>query len=70
MPYYVYILQSELDTSYYVGSTRNLEERLEKHNQGRSKYTKTKRPRKLMYSEEYANMALACNRKKFVKTIY
>ncbi|MBN1904352.1 MAG: GIY-YIG nuclease family protein [Deltaproteobacteria bacterium] len=32
MAYYIYIIQSELDESYYVGSTQNLEARLERHN--------------------------------------
>jgi predicted GIY-YIG superfamily endonuclease len=32
MAYYVYILQSVLDGTYYFGSTQNLEERLERHN--------------------------------------
>ncbi|MBN1906536.1 MAG: GIY-YIG nuclease family protein [Deltaproteobacteria bacterium] len=67
MPYYVYILQSELDGTYYVGSTRNIEDRLERHNQGRSLYTKTKRPWKLVYSEEYSDRASACNREKYIK---
>ena len=42
MPYYVYILQSEKDGTYYIGSTQDLDERLKRHNEGRSKYTKTK----------------------------
>ncbi|MCF8119871.1 MAG: GIY-YIG nuclease family protein [Deltaproteobacteria bacterium] len=45
--YYVYILQSEKDSTYYVGSTQDLESRLERHNQGRSKYTKGKGPWKI-----------------------
>ena len=44
MPYYAYILCSLKDNTYYVGSTRDLTERLERHNQGRSTYTKAKRP--------------------------
>ncbi|MFO7601004.1 MAG: GIY-YIG nuclease family protein [Candidatus Desulfacyla sp.] len=40
MPYYVYIIQSEKGGTYYVGSTQDLNSRLDRHNQGRSKYTK------------------------------
>ena len=52
MPYFVYILQSEMDESYYVGSCADFSERLRRHNEGRSLYTKAKRPWKLVYSEE------------------
>jgi len=67
MPYYVYILQSLKDGTYYIGSTRNLEERLERHNQGRSKYTKAKRPWKLVYHEEYPNRSKAVRRENAIK---
>jgi len=67
MPYYVYILQSLKDGSYYVGSTQDLEERLERHNQGRSKYTKFKRPWELAYSEEYSDRSAAVNRENQIK---
>jgi len=40
MGYYVYILQSERDGSYYVGYTSDLEGRLSRHNGGRSPYTR------------------------------
>jgi putative endonuclease len=52
MANYVYIIQSLQDGTYYVGSTQALRKRLDRHNQGRSKYTKNKRPWKLVYSEE------------------
>ncbi len=38
--YMVYILYSESLGRYYVGQTKDLEERQERHNQGREKYTK------------------------------
>ena len=49
MPYFVYILQSEKDGIYYVGSTQDLDARIERHNQGRSNYTKAKCPWELVY---------------------
>ena len=67
MPYYVYIIQSELDGSYYTGSTQDLSERIERHNQGRSKYTKAKRPWKLVYSEEHNDRSAAVNRESALK---
>jgi hypothetical protein len=41
MAYTVYILQSDLNCRFYVGSTADHEDRLKRHNQGRSKYTKS-----------------------------
>ena len=67
MPYYVYIIQSELDGSYYTGSTRDLNERLQRHNEGRSVYAKTKRPWHLVYSEEYPDRSSAVKRENQIK---
>ena len=53
MAYYVYILKSFKDGTYYVGSTQDLKSRIERHNQGRTKYTKPKRRWELVYPEEH-----------------
>jgi len=37
--YYVYILQSQVNQSYYKGSTNDLERRLQEHNSGKQKST-------------------------------
>jgi putative endonuclease len=68
MPFYVYILQSQKDGSYYVGSTQNLEERIQRHNQGRSLYTKGKGPWKLSYKEEYPDRSSAVRRENEIKS--
>ena len=44
MEYFVYILQSQKDQRYYIGQTNNLEKRINQHNSGKSKYTKSFRP--------------------------
>lgn len=67
MPYYVYILQSELDGSYYVGSTKDLDERLHRNNQGRSQHTKVKRPWKLVYYKEFSDRSSAVKRENQIK---
>jgi len=67
MSYFVYIIQSEKDGSYYIGSTQDITERLERHNQGRSKYTKLKRPWNLMYYEEYPDRSDAVKRENQIK---
>ena len=67
MPFYVYILQSEKDGSYYVGSTQDLDARIQRHNQGRSKYTKTKMPWRMMYFEEFPDRSSAVRRENQIK---
>jgi putative endonuclease len=67
MLYFVYILQSQKDGSYYVGSTQDLEERIQRHNQGRSLYTKGKRPWKLIYFEEFPDRSSAVKRENCLK---
>ena len=52
MPFYVYIIQSEVDGTFYKGSTENPKNRIQQHNEGLSKYTSTKLPWKLVYVEE------------------
>ncbi|MEK7066057.1 MAG: GIY-YIG nuclease family protein [Patescibacteria group bacterium] len=42
--YYVYILESKVDGSHYVGSTSNLKNRLQAHNTGSARYSSTKKP--------------------------
>ena len=54
--------------SYYVGSTQDLDARVKRHNQGRSKYTKARRPWKLIYYEEYPNRLTATKREKEIKS--
>ncbi|MFX1487407.1 MAG: GIY-YIG nuclease family protein [Promethearchaeota archaeon] len=67
MPFYIYIIQSEKDGSYYIGSTRDLHDRLERHNQGRSKYTKPKLPWKLIYHEKHTDRSTAMKKEKEIK---
>ena len=67
MPHYVYIIQSQTDESYYIGTSRDLTERIERHNQGRSKYTKSKRPWNLVYFEEHPDRSDAMKREYAIK---
>ena len=41
---YVYILKSQKDSSYYVGSTGDIKERFKQHNSGIAKYSGSKAP--------------------------
>jgi len=38
--FYIYILQSLKDNTYYIGHTSNLKEWLKRHNQVKARYTK------------------------------
>jgi putative endonuclease len=68
MSYYVYILKSLKDGSYYVGSTNNLENRLKRHNEGRVASTKSRRFWKLVYSEEHPTRSSAAKREMEIKS--
>lgn len=52
MKYYVYILESVPKKIYYIGQTNNPVKRVLEHNTGRSKYTKSGMPWKLVHSQE------------------
>ena len=67
MPYFTYILFSEKIDKYYIGSCEDLEERLIRHNQGRSKFTKTGTPWTLVYSEKYDTRSEAYKREMEIK---
>jgi len=67
MTFSVYILKSLKDGSYYVGSTNNLKDRLKRHNEGRVSYTKSRRPWKLVYSEEHPDRSGAALREGEIK---
>ncbi|MDO8443005.1 MAG: GIY-YIG nuclease family protein [bacterium] len=42
--YFVYLIQSQQDNSFYTGITENLKKRINEHNNGSSVYSATKRP--------------------------
>lgn len=51
--YFIYLLHNKLD-KFYIGSTGNLKKRVEQHNQGYVKSTKTGIPWNLVYFEGYS----------------
>ena len=67
MPYTVYILQSQKDRKYYIGCTKNIAQRLHKHNTGRVFSTKPYTPWRLVYEEEYNNLSDARQRETQLK---
>ncbi|MFH1360062.1 MAG: GIY-YIG nuclease family protein [Candidatus Omnitrophota bacterium] len=56
---YVYILESEKNGRYYIGSTTNIEKRIRKHNEGAVHTTKRFLPVKLVFKKEYSDSKIA-----------
>lgn len=55
----VYILKSLKNGTYYIGSTNNLDRRINEHFCGKCKYTKTILPIQLVFSQNYKNLKTA-----------
>jgi putative endonuclease len=67
--YYVYLLRC-FDNSLYCGQTKNLENRIKEHNTNKvksAKYTWSRRPVKLVYSEEYNSIGEVLRREIEIK---
>ncbi len=69
MAYYVYIIQSELAGTYYVGSSQDPEKRLEKHNRPHKGFTARKQPWKLVYKEAFESKTEALQRETYLKKL-
>ena len=67
MGFYVYVIQSEKDGSFYRGMTVDIAQRLCAHNEGQSGYTSRKGPWKLVYYEEYFTRGEAVKRERRIK---
>ena len=66
--YYLYIIRCADDT-LYTGIAKDLTQRIEEHNTSPkgAKYTRTRRPVTLVYSEEYGDRSTASKREYVVK---
>lgn len=67
--YYFYIVRCS-DNTLYCGQTNNLQKRIQEHNFDKSKsarYTKVRRPIKLVYFEQYETLQEAMKRELQVK---
>jgi putative endonuclease len=56
---FVYILKSEKNGRFYIGSTSNFERRLDEHLNGRSKYTRNNRPIVPVFCQEFPDIKTA-----------
>ena len=65
--FYVYVLLSQVDSQWYIGSTNDLKRRLIEHNKSKSYSTKLRAPFKLVYYEAYLEETDARHREKNLK---
>ena len=70
MSYFVYILECS-DKSLYTGITKDIEKRLDEHNTSDkgAKYTKARRPVKLLYTEPSLDRSSASKREYAIKKL-
>lgn len=66
---YTYIVECQ-DGTLYTGWTNHLEKRIKAHNEGKgAKYTKSRRPVRLVYYEEYKTKQAAMRREYAIKQL-
>ncbi len=66
--FFMYILQSMKDFSFYVGQCNDLDRRMSKHFDGFSKYTSSKGPWRLVYFEMVETRVEGLRREREVKS--
>ena len=68
--YYVYIVECA-DGSYYTGYTTDIQRRINEHNYSMksAKYTRSRRPVKLIHEEEYDTLSAALKREHAIKKL-
>ena len=65
--FFTYIIQSQVDNSYYIGHSSDINKRLVYHNGGLSRYTSKKIPWELVYIEILQTKGEASKRELFLK---
>jgi putative endonuclease len=69
MPWSVYIIECK-DSKLYTGITNNLERRVKQHNSGNGgRFTKYRRPVKLVYSQKVSDRPAALKREAQIKRL-
>ena len=67
MPFFVYILLCD-DGSFYTGYTKNLNHRIKMHTNGKgAKYTKSHKPKKVVFVELFNTRSEALIRERKIK---
>jgi len=60
--FYLYILESQQNSSFYIGVCHDIKKRIKLHNQGLIKSTKRYIPWNVIYTEPYHNLKSARKR--------
>lgn len=68
MFHFVYVLESKIDNSWYIGYTTDVARRLIDHNTSKNISTKAKKPWQILYFEAYRDKRDALGREKFLKS--
>lgn len=70
MPYHIYLLTCS-DNTLYTGITTDIKRRIKEHNSSKrgAKYTRTRRPVKLVYSKEYETKSEAMKEEAKIKKL-
>ena len=66
--FYTYILENSISKRHYIGSTNDLNRRLNEHNRGQTGSTRQKGQWNLVYKEEYNTYAEAATRERLIKS--
>jgi putative endonuclease len=68
MTVFLYIPQSDKTGKFYTGTSADLDDRLQRHNDGKSRATKSGCPWRLVYTERYAVRGDAMKREYEIKS--
>ena len=66
--FYVYAIRSTIRNYTYIGLSNNLERRINEHNSGYNKTTKSYAPFLLIYQKEYSSRPKAREAEKYLKS--
>ena len=66
--WYVYILRSQKDHEFYIGSTNDLKRRIKEHQYGKNISTAKRLPLELIYFEGHKSKEDAIRRETYLKT--
>jgi putative endonuclease len=65
--FYVYVLQSVKTLRFYTGSCQNIANRLDEHNTGQNKSTRTGIPWHIIHTESFLTRSEAISKERIIK---
>lgn len=66
--YFVYVLISRKDKKFYIGFSKDVDNRIKEHNSGKNPSTVGRRPLELIYYEAHQSEQDALKRERYFKT--